>query len=162
MTITREELLNREALIDTLSYPELDRQVAEIIFEWTEMRWEEGGLQISTGINWPKGWYGNNANGQLEYLGCPWSQHMERAMEVVHYMDSLGFWAGMQSPFCSEAYVKEMAAKRADTKRSWTCGFTPHMTSGWNGSPDYYTQAETLPLAICRSALKLMMERRDE
>ena len=34
-------------------------------------------------------------------------------------------------------------------------GFTPVLTSGWNGVPDYSAQARTLPMAVALAALAI-------
>ena len=54
-------------------------------------------------------------------------------------MHRRGFWMQLRSPF--------------GTDGQWSCGFTPHLTTGWNGRPDYSAQADTPALAVCRAAL---------
>lgn len=34
-------------------------------------------------------------------------------------------------------------------------GFTPALTTGWNGVPDYYAHASTLPMAVALAALAI-------
>jgi hypothetical protein len=63
------------------------------------------------------------------------------AWEVVEKMHELGYWAQIRTPFGVESNLD-----------NW-CGFTPHETTGWNGKPDNWTNAETIPSAICRAAL---------
>ena len=43
--------------------------------------------------------------------------------EIQAEMDKAGRWMHLKSPF-------EPGGK-------WSCGFTPHGTSGWNGVPDF-------------------------
>jgi hypothetical protein len=78
----------------------------------------------------------------------PWfSRDMTAAMQVVEAMAARGFWCQMRTPFRAGA----------DGDGYWA-GFTPHSTTGWNGRPDHWTSAETLPLAICLAALKAVEE----
>ncbi len=71
-----------------------------------------------------------------------YSTDIAAAWQVVEKMRDLGYWCQMRNEF--EAH---------DGPDCWA-GFTPHSTTGWNGRPDHWTQAETLPLAICLAALK--------
>lgn len=70
------------------------------------------------------------------------------AFQVVEVMERRGYWCQMRTPF--------MEPGRQD---GYWCGFTPHGTSGWNGTPDHWTSAPTLAEAICRAALKCVQER---
>lgn len=64
------------------------------------------------------------------------------AWMVISRMEEKGFWAQTRTPFglsqCNDGY--------------W-CGFTPHLATGWNGTPDDWTSAKTQPMAICLAAL---------
>ncbi len=71
-----------------------------------------------------------------------YSTEMGDAWEIVGEMEQRGYWCQMRTPFQAPP----------DGDGHWA-GFTPHGTSGWNGRPDHWTSAETLPLAICRAAL---------
>lgn len=70
----------------------------------------------------------------------PWfSRSIDAAWMIVEALEKRGLWCQMRTPFDDDGY--------------WA-GFTPHNTTGWNGKPDHWTQAETMPLAICLAALK--------
>ena len=69
------------------------------------------------------------------------------AFQVVDAMNERGYWAQMRSPFGT-----------GENNDGWWCGFTPHGSTGWNGRPDHWTSAPTLPLAICRAAHKTLTE----
>lgn len=71
------------------------------------------------------------------------------ALEVQAEMHRRGYWMSLRSSFDKDG------GKFYD---GWFCGFTPHLTSGWNGAPDNSTQGDTAPLAICRAALKTVLE----
>lgn len=75
----------------------------------------------------------------------PYSSNWEKAMAVQDEMHKRGFWMYLRSSF---------GADGTQHHDGWWCGFTPHLTTGWNGRPDNATNAETGPLAICRAALK--------
>jgi hypothetical protein len=61
------------------------------------------------------------------------------AFAVQTEMHRRGYWMQLRSPFGDAS--------------DWSCGFTPHKTTGWNGRPDYSAQADTPALAVCRAAL---------
>ncbi len=71
------------------------------------------------------------------------STDITAAWLVVQALEKRGFWCEMRTPF-SEPFKRD----------GYWAGFTPHGTSGWNGCPDHWTDAATLPLAICLAALK--------
>lgn len=75
-----------------------------------------------------------------------YSGRIDYAWQVVEKMESLGHWCQTQTPFGA---IGSLAAYDG-----YWAGFTPHGTTGWNGTPDHWTCAETLPLAICLAALK--------
>lgn len=58
---------------------------------------------------------------------------------VLKRMSQLGYWAVLKTPFTDDG--------------SYSCGFTPKGVTGWNGRPDYFIMAESLPLAVCGAAL---------
>lgn len=70
-----------------------------------------------------------------------YSEDVSSAMLVVRRLGELGYWCQMRTPL------------ERDSEADYWAGFTPHSTTGWNGRPDHWTRAETLPLAICRAAL---------
>lgn len=71
------------------------------------------------------------------------STNISDAMYLTWLMEQRGFWCQMRTPF----------GIGKDDDGYWA-GFTPHQTTGWNERPDHNTSAPTLPLAICRAALK--------
>lgn len=80
-------------------------------------------------------------------INCPnYSTDIASAWKVVEKMEALGFWCQTQTPFGA---IASLAAYDG-----YWAGFTPHGTTGWNGTPDHWTCAETLALAICMAALK--------
>lgn len=72
-----------------------------------------------------------------------YSVSLEAMWLVIDEMYRRGFWCQMRTPFQAGA----------DGDGFWA-GFTPHGTTGWNGKPDHWTSAETMPHAICLAALK--------
>lgn len=60
--------------------------------------------------------------------------------EIVEAMQQRGFWCQIRTPFM------------ADEGLYWA-GFTPQGTSGWNGTPDNWTGAPRLSIAVCVAAL---------
>jgi len=74
------------------------------------------------------------------------STEITSAWVVVQTLHRRGYWCQMRTPFDD------------DDPRCWA-GFTPHGMSGWNGRPDHWTHAKTLPLAICLAALSLSMDK---
>jgi hypothetical protein len=74
------------------------------------------------------------------------SRDIAAAWQVVERMHKQGFWCQMRTPF------------EADDASDFWAGFTPHSTTGWNGRPDYWTQATTMPHAICLAALACIQE----
>ena len=96
--------------------------------------------------------YGNGA-GAIETLcedSChspSFSSDIAAACDVIEGMEALGYWCQMRTPF------GPIGSKSRD---GYWAGFTPHLTTGWNGTPDHNTRDETLPLAICRAALKAL------
>lgn len=70
------------------------------------------------------------------------SIHIPDAWDVTEDMHVRGYWCQMRTPFGT-----------GEHDDGYWAGFTPHLTTGWNGKPDNWTQAQTLPLAICRAAL---------
>lgn len=75
-----------------------------------------------------------------------YSTDIAAAFAVVMAMEARGYWCQMRTPFMPP---------QGD---GYWAGFTPHATTGWNGTPDHWTSAETLPLAICRAALAALAE----
>lgn len=79
---------------------------------------------------------------EIDARHVPWfSRSWEAAGMVVEQMATRGYWCQMRTPF-----------EPHGGPDCWA-GFTPHSTTGWNGRPDHWTQAETIPLAICLAAL---------
>ena len=72
------------------------------------------------------------------------STNMTDAWEVVERLDALGYWFQGRTRFDNEGEHDDGC---------WA-GFTPHLTTGWNGQPDHYTNAPSMPHAICLAALK--------
>ena len=72
-----------------------------------------------------------------------YSTSIVAAWSIVDAMERRGYWCEMRTPFMEPG-----------GDDGYWAGFTPHSTSGWNGRPDHWTQAESLPFAICLAALK--------
>ena len=73
----------------------------------------------------------------IEALG---NCNIELAFSVVKEMEQRGFWMKLTSPF--------------HPGLPWYAGFTPHDTTGWNGTPDHVGQGDTLETAILLAALE--------
>lgn len=69
-----------------------------------------------------------------------YSTNTQAAFEVQSELERRGFWMQLRSPFDT-----------ADSQ--WSCGFTPHLTTGFNGRPDYSARAVTPAHALCLAAL---------
>ena len=63
------------------------------------------------------------------------------AWQIVKALARAGYWCQMRTPFGVGEY-----------NDGYWCGFTPHLAGGWNGIPDDWTPAPTMPLAICAAA----------
>ena len=151
---------------------ELDARVAralglDVVGEGRCQKYEHGEWGVSTG--WPKevtpAWpirpiYVAHCVCDLEdfdgmpmfghFWGCldvvsEYSTDIAAAWQVVEWMCERGYWCEMRTPFGT-----------GDHNDGYWCGFTPHLTSGWNGVPDDWTSAPTLPEAICLSFLAAM------
>lgn len=78
------------------------------------------------------------------YSFCPmYSTDIAAAWQVVEKMQERGMWAQLRTPF-----------GKGKMDDGFWCGFTPMLTTGWNGRPDHNTSAAMMPLAICLAALK--------
>lgn len=117
---------------------ELDRLVAEKIFGRDPMNAR----------------HGLHKDGDIEYhWGYPlghdvapyYSTNIAAAWEVVEKLYADGYWAELQTPWNEPG---------GEANQGHSCGFTPFLTTGWNGVPDHWTPAPTMPLAICLAALK--------
>lgn len=69
------------------------------------------------------------------------SERIQEAWLIVEAMHKRGYWCRTQTPW-----------RQSDT--DYWAGFTEHEWTGWNGRPDYWTSASSLPVAICLAALK--------
>jgi len=78
-----------------------------------------------------------------------YSTDIAAARRVVNAMAERGYWCQLRNPF--EKYGKG----------DYWAGFTPHSTTGWNGTPDHWTPAESMELAICLAALETMKAEAD-
>ena len=111
----------------------LDAWVAERVMGWKVFAGEPG--------------YGRPPDKYLTLVLDPlplYSTSIADAWSIVDAMERRGFWCEMRTPFMEPG----------GDDGYWT-GFTPHGTSGWNGRPDHWTRAESLPLAVCLAALKV-------
>jgi len=79
----------------------------------------------------------NNTDGTKDVPN--WPTDISAAWELVEEIEQAGHWVQIRTPFSGDGY--------------W-CGFTPDGCSGWNGTPDNYTQADTAARAICLAWLK--------
>jgi hypothetical protein len=116
---------------------ELDALIAEKIFGYT-LDYEFADMHIP-----PAPAVKELRDGMDEWGILPfYSTEIGDAWLVVELMHTRGFWCQIRTPF-----------EGHDTADCWA-GFTPHSTSGWNGRPDHWTQADTVPHAICLAALR--------
>lgn len=128
------------------------REMDALVVERVGLVWDEARCRVC-------GWPLINADLMSSSVGCTvdscaqrpkparradepalYSTDIAAAWQVVAAMEARGYWCRMQTPF-----------RPGDSYRA---GFTLHGVSGWNGRPDHWTAAETLPLAICCAALK--------
>lgn len=72
-----------------------------------------------------------------------YSSEVSAAFSVVERMRELGWWCQMRTPWGGD-----------DEGDGYWAGFTPQGVTGWNGRPDHWTKADTMPEAICRAALE--------
>lgn len=84
-----------------------------------------------------------------------WDKHawhptrsIAQAMMVAERINELGYWMKLTSPFFEDEEI-------------WYAGFTPKLTTGWNGRPDHAGSADTPALAICLAA-KAWLEAREK
>lgn len=76
---------------------------------------------------------------------------VEESVSIVRlHMERTHHWR-LQSPF-------EAGGPTAGPGNTYWAGLTPHGCTGWNGRPDYQAPGETLALAICRAALRCVLE----
>jgi len=139
-----------------MEYPdagrELDALVAEHVMGWAP-------IKVINGRPIAEGWTGFYDGKWLVWTerpepteegeSHPWrpSTDIAAAWQVVEKMQQHGFWCQMRTPF------DVPGGKWYD--KYWA-GFTPHGMSGWNGTPDNWTQADTLLIAICHAALEAL------
>ena len=122
---------------------EIDVQVAEKVMGWTKYvsaDHTQSHVKVLREMGIIYGWrIGKKDIG----LDVPhFSTDIAAAWQVVEKMSKRGFWCQIRNEF--EAH---------GGPDCWA-GFTPHSTTGWNGAPDHWTQADTAPMAICLAALK--------
>ena len=74
---------------------------------------------------------------------------------VLERMRELGWWCQMRTPFGG---VELGDVGEADSgPQGWYCaGFTPLLTTGFNGRPDHQAHAPTLPEAVFLAACKAL------
>lgn len=121
----------------TVTGPALDAEICRVVFG---LKVESVAL-ISGDLAY--GVWGQNPRRPAEVSAPrPYSSDIGDAWRVVERMQELGWWARLTTPF--------------EPGQPWFCGFTPLGMSGWNGRPDHKAGAETMPLAICRVALKAL------
>jgi len=71
-----------------------------------------------------------------------YSTDLAVAWELIEHMHEQGYWCQMRTPF----------GKGEESDGYW-CGFTPHLTTGFNGVPDDWRCGDLMPQAICRAFL---------
>ena len=71
-----------------------------------------------------------------------YSADLTDAWYLVEHMHKQGYWCQMRTPF----------GKGEESDGYWA-GFTPYLTSGWNGIPDNWRCGDSMPQAICRAFL---------
>lgn len=120
---------------DTKSYEELrklDAAIAEKIMGWKNIK------------SYSENYVGNPPDGTPIFIVLHnYSTDISAAWQVVEKLEELGYWAQLRTPF----------DKGAADSFYW-CGFTPRLTTGWNGRPDHWTNAPTITMSICLAALK--------
>ena len=117
--------------IDTMpAGREMDSLIAEKIFGWKNLAWKEAKRYADKLGDWysPRGWYGNGPNGE-SYFTKHYSTDMGDAWEVVEKLCQM----------CSDFSLTE----------GYNAAF---LADDW-----VVSTAETMPLAICRTALKAIM-----
>jgi hypothetical protein len=125
---------------------DLDELVAERVMGWKLVPNTAYVVTVEAAIKAGKyEWDDAEGNYIADGLGYDheFSTDLAAAWQVVERMGKLGKWCQMRTPW----------GKGKDDDGYWA-GFTSHLTTGWNGKPDHWTQADTLPLAICRASLK--------
>ena len=81
------------------------------------------------------------------------STDVQAALMIQAEMHRRGFWMELRSSFDRDG------GKHYD---GWWGGFTPHLTTGWNGRPDHSTQGATAAAAICLAALATICDNDDD
>jgi hypothetical protein len=75
-----------------------------------------------------------------------YSENLNKAWQIVEFIHSKGYWTKLLSHYSPENNHQFMIGAKAEQ-------------SGWGWSPcDYSEFAETVPLAICKTFLKLKLE----
>jgi len=114
---------------------EADAWIAEHVMGWARHKDKHGLIRMSRpGESWAM-------FDQFLY----YTRDITAVWEVVQELGRKGYWCQIRTPF-------------GDDDNGYWCGFTPHLTSGWNGTPDHWVTEATLPLAICHSAYLLQEE----
>ena len=142
---------------------EADAWIAEHVFDyhwdwcWTPERLNQASLELAQKL-----WYrhlrpprmskkegeppeGAHIDTEYYYDGPRYTDVIDSAWEIVEEAGYQGYWCQLRTPFGADGECND----------GYWCGFTPHLTSGWNGTPDHWVSAATLPLAICHSAYLL-------
>ena len=77
------------------------------------------------------------------------------AMAVAANIETRGYHVELRSPFTATPTV--LPASKETIPPPWTCGFTPHGITGWNGRPDHSASDSDGRAAILRAALLAAM-----
>ncbi len=83
----------------------------------------------------------------LRHAAPGYSTDIAATWKVIEAMANLkpyGAWCQIRSPW---------GKPENDIDNLYWVGFTPHLTTGWNGIPDCLASAPIAPLAICRASL---------
>jgi|SRR3990167_2953537 len=146
-----EYLMLTEAEIEALEGEALDRAVAEYVMGEPEPPPHEGHETVWQPDYSPKNCWcclpEYDKGDVCEWEPMIFSTAIVLAWRVVeHICQTKKMWCEMRTPFGEGQH-----------NDGYWCGFTPHLTTGWNGRPDGNTQGSTLPIAICRAALKVAL-----
>lgn len=158
---------------------ELDAKIAVVFFGWRWMQptfedpktprmtalippanlssaslsgWEPSDAEALRYADWDKMFWRDLGDANDPYVsfhqGFPrYSSKVNAAFELVEKLAAEYHWE-IKSPFREGS--------------PWVAGLTPLGVTGWNGRPDYQAPGQTMPLAVCRAALVLTVERQRE
>jgi len=161
-----------EKYIDTLIGRSLDKMVQEVVFDNVTSWWsihplpKEGVLEGRFGYDWRPALAHTeevllpNPDGDvpgLEYLTI--NKDGSITWQPVHHFSFsiMLAWTVVDEMIVRHKMWAQIRTPFSPNDGYW-CGFTPQHTTGWNGVPDMYTQAHDVSHAICRAAVKAVLD----